>query len=176
MLTKTASQWTTEFDKAIKVLQDTKNAIRGNNNSNDIRNYRIAMAMLSSVPETLEIEVDGVAVNYKQSDYEIGNLGDLAECILRWHRMTRKPSHIAVRSCGKYDSGKDEIKSAMSCRWMATRSPKRQTILMNKCGIFKLTGKEVAQEVDERGRLPYNRVVGVQDDECVYLETMLGLW
>lgn len=176
MLTKTAQNWKHEYATAIETLKTTKNACRNNNNANDIRNYNIVIALLDSVPDTLEIEVDGVAANRKQSAYEIGNLGEIGECIVRYHLMKRKPQHITKRASGKDDFDGWEIKTALSCRWQATQSPNRKTILVNKCGIFKLTGKEIPCEVDNYYRLPYKKEIGYTDETTETLETLLGLW
>lgn len=176
MLTKTVREWMEEYKTAIAVLKNTKNACRNNNNANDIRNYNIVLELLASVPETLEIEVDGVAANYKQGEYEIGNLGEIGECVIRYHLMKRKPQHIAKRANGKDDFDGWEIKTALSCRWQATQSPNRKTILINKCGVFKLLGKEIPCEVNHQYRLPYKEVVGFTDETTETLETLIGLW
>ena len=178
MRTKTAQDWITEYEQAIELLRNTKNVARNNNNSNDIRKYKIAIGFLQSVPSdwTLNMRIDGVKFNTQQDEVTIGNNGVLAEEIIRWQLRKRKVHNEQKRAQGKDDWDKIEIKTAMCCRWLPTKSPFKATLLVNKCGVFELTGAEVKANVDKYGRLPYNRAVGSKSDRTEYLERVLGLW
>lgn len=178
MKTNTATQWIEEYQNAIDLLRNTKNVARNNNNSNDIRKYRIAIGFLQSVPTdwTFNMKLDGVAFNDKQDACTIGNNGVLAEEVIRYHLRKRKIHNEQKRAQGKDDWCNTEIKTAMSCRWLATKSPFKKTILVNACGVFKLTAEEVKANVDKHGRLPYNKAIGTIDEETIALQDALGLW
>ena len=168
MITKTAQQWYNEFEKAIAYKQAHKDS----NSAKDIRKYQTMQNMLLSVDENTQLTVSGIPLNEK-TGLEICNCGDLAEVVIRWALAKRKPEQVTKRACGKNDWQTWEIKTAMGCRWLPTKSPNRKTILVNACGVFKLTGAEVAENVDKNGRLPYNCELGERFDE---LEEMLGIW
>ena len=168
MITKTAQQWYNEFEKAIAYKQ----AHRDSNSAKDIRKYQTMQNMLLSVDENTQLTVSGIPLNDK-TGLEICNCGDLAETVIRWILAKRKPEQVTKRACGKNDWQTWEIKTAMGCRWLPTKSPNRKTILVNACGVFKLTGAEVAENVDKNGRLPYNAEIGEPFDE---LTEMLGIY
>lgn len=171
MVTKTAHDFIANFDKAIAYTQENGDKT---NKAKDIRKYNTMIDMLLAIPENITISADGVGLNSKQDDFEIANCGSLAECVVRVLLAKRQPQSIAKRSCGKTDWNGWEIKTAMNCRWLATPSKNRKTILVNACGCWVVeNGKDIPMYVDKQGRLPYNRPIG---EQFVELEDLLGLW
>lgn len=174
MVTMTAKQFIDEFTKAIKF---ERYQVNNSNSKKNIDKYEIVNGLLATVPQNLTLSVSGVAFNDKQTVCTIGNVGDLAECVIRWHLAKRKPNEIVKRASGKCDitfNGKKyEIKTAMSCRWLASPSPNTRTILVNKCGAWIVDSSEVKLSTDKYNRLPYNEEIGEPFDE---LTDSLGLW
>lgn len=168
MLTKTANEWYDAFEKAI----DYKRNHHDSNTAKDIRKYEIVQNMLLSVDENALLTVSGIPLN-GCGEIEICNCGDIGEAVVRWLLAVRKPKQVTRRASGKKDWNGWEIKTALTCRWLPTKSPKCKTILVNACGVFTLTGAEVAENLDKNGRLPYNKAIGEPWDE---LQEMLGLW
>lgn len=149
------------FEKEIERLQEEKRIAKDKSNArNAINRIQYLFKFLDVVPDSVTYTVEGVRGDGKIRAFNLPNVGSVLECIINYLLGDRDKTDLSKAFSDSEADFEDalfdrqyEIKASISSKFLATPSEKRCTILVNRRGVSVIWKREIAKNVDSRGRL-----------------------
>ena len=96
----------------------------------------------------------------KESGVWLPNVGDVCECLVEW-ADTNCPDEVTRSNAGQSDYDGWEIKTSLVNG--SKNTPLKEatdTILVNKCGFFKISARDVHKYLNRHGQFPADKPCG----------------
>lgn len=138
-------------------------AKKDSNKRKQINKCRFVQYLLCTMPEEVQITVEGCWGDGVIRSGCLANAGSVVECIVKYH-LTHTESVCKAWANEQADATQGcmpwEVKFSANCKYLATPSPKALTLLVNADGISLIKKAEVLSLVDKKGKLPCKGIYG----------------